>query len=260
MRNILIGLYRADEASIEFRVLNTIGLLFFYLASYLYLFGDRYNFLCAASALMFPLLMANRNYILIFLLFVGFKFIYINNKKYFLFFLSIIFFLFNMLYVYIYDKGEGDLNLIFSTFLSLLTYIAVPLHGFSYSVDQHYNYGAYLSLPTSVVSWLGHDVDRNFLYTPYPHQTNVYTLFFSLVHDFGVIGLCISALFFGFFHSLLYICSKRNGLFLILYIYSFYPLIMTFFDNVYTTSLGVWVYILLPVVFLKKKRINISST
>lgn len=255
LRSGLIGLYRSDEVSIEFRVLNTIGIFLFFLSSYLYIVSRKNASLYATIALLFPLLMANRNFILIFFLFAGFKLIFIQKKIIASFFLVAFFLFFNIIYVYAYDKGPGDLNIFYSTIISILSYIALPLHGLTYGLEQLHNYGSFLSLPSSFVAWLGYEVNRDFLYTPYPNQTNVYTLFYSLIYDFGVLGVAIFALIFGFFHAFLYFRAKRSSLFVFVCLYSFYPLLMTFFDNTYTTSLGVWFYIFLPFLFCKRERL-----
>lgn len=255
LRNNLIGMYRNEETSFDFKILNTLGLLLFYFASYLYLEGKSHGAFYVISALTFPLLMGNRNYLLIFFLFVIFKLFSIQKKRYYIVLLFLVFFAFNMLYVYLFDKGREGINIITSTAISVFEYATVPLHGLSYSLANPQNYGDYLSFPSALVAWMGFDVNRDFMYTPDPHVTNVYTLFFSLIYDFGVLGVVFFATTFAAFHAYLYAKSKTSDLFLFVYIYSFYPLIMTFFDNVYTTSVGGWVYMFLPFLFMKKVRL-----
>jgi oligosaccharide repeat unit polymerase len=198
--------------------------------------------------------MANRNFILIFFIFALFKIIVIKRKTHLAALILALFFTANMLYVYVFDKGLEGLNIVVATILSILNYLAAPLHGLNFSLNYPSNYGDFLTFPASLVAWLGYSVNRDFLYTPYPNETNVYTLFYSVIYDFGVIGVGIIAILFGAFHAYLYFKSKSSGLFLFIYLYSLYPLLMTFFDNTYTTSLGVWVYLFFPFIFFKGVR------
>lgn len=253
-RGNIISLYRADELSLEFRIVNTLSLSVFYFSAYLYLSSKKNELLYAIIALACPLLMANRNYILILFIFFGYKILFVhNNKKQAIYILSI-FFALNVFYVYVFEKGDGTMNIFLSTALSILKYLTLPLHGLDYSLRLNVDYGYFLSLPATVVSWLGLYSDRNFLYTPHPNQTNVYTLFFGIIYDFGFIGLIFFSTIAGFFHAYIYQKAQTNSLFLFVCLYSFYPLLMTYFDNTYTTSPGSWIYLLVPFLFLKKVR------
>lgn len=254
LRGFLIGMYRSEEFSVEFKFLNTLGLILFYFATYFYLIRDKNSIIYILAALAFPLLMGNRNYILILFIFISYKLVIVKKNFFSLLILLFAFFVFNMLYVYLYDKGVDGVNIFSSTVNSLIEYMATPLHGLNYSLANSQNYGSYLTIPSSLVVWLGHDVNREFLYTPYPNTTNVYTLFFSLIYDWGLFGVVFFAAIFGSFHAYLYFKSKYNVMFLFVYIYSFYPLLMTFFDNVYTSSPGAWIYIFLPFLFFKKVK------
>jgi oligosaccharide repeat unit polymerase len=254
LRSNLISLYRSEDVSAEFKFLNTIGLCVFFFASYLFLISQKHNLFYSSCALSFPLLMANRNFILIFFIFALFKIIVIKRKTHLAALILALFFTANMLYVYVFDKGLEGLNIVVATILSILNYLAAPLHGLNFSLNYPSNYGDFLTFPASLVAWLGYSVNRDFLYTPYPNETNVYTLFYSVIYDFGVIGVGIIAILFGAFHAYLYFKSKSSGLFLFIYLYSLYPLLMTFFDNTYTTSLGVWVYLFFPFIFFKGVR------
>lgn len=259
LRNKLVSLYRDDEVSSDFKLINTVGLLIFFFSSYLYLVSVNKNLIYAVSALIFPIFMTNRNFILVFAIVVIFKLIYLQKKVISALFFVVIFFGFNLLYVFIYDKGDESLGVILSTVLSILDYMALPLHGLTFSLDNPVYYGDFLTLPSSVVSWLGYSVSRDYIYTPYPNQTNVYTLFFSILNDFGVFGIAMFGLFLGLFHAYLYYKSKNSSLFVFVYLFSLYPMLMTFFDNTYTTSVGVWLYILIPFLFFKKVRLNESK-
>lgn len=256
LRNKLIGLYRADDVSSEFKILNTAGLFIFFFASYLYLVSVNNELLYAVSALIFPIFMINRNFLLIFTIIALIKMICLQKRLLATLFICFVFFVFNMLYVYIYDKGDEDLGILMATLLSVMEYLTLPLHGLTFSLDNPRYYGDFLTFPSAIVSWFGYNVDREYIYTPYPNQTNVYTLFYSVLYDFGIWGIGFFGLILGAFHSYLYHKSKNNSLFVFVYIYSLYPVLMTFFDNTYTTSLGVWFYIFLPFLFLKKSERN----
>jgi oligosaccharide repeat unit polymerase len=255
-RSNLIGVYRTSESGFEFKILNTTGVFVFFYASILYLTDNKYNSIYAFSAFSFPLLMMNRNFILIFLIFVIYKKLYIKKEIKSLLIIFLAFFAINIFYVYAFDKGGEGQNIIYSTIESLMSYVATPLYGLAYNINYPSNYGDLLTLPSAVVEWFGYNVNRDFSYTPLPHQTNVFTLFYSLIYDFGVMGVAGFALLIGLFHAYLYVKAKNNYLFLFLYLYSMYPLLMTFFDNVYTTSFGIWFYLLLPFIFFKRQWIR----
>lgn len=259
-RNNIISLYRSEELSASFKFLSSIGLVVFYFATFLYLTSNKNKYFYAAVALLFPLLMANRNYIVVLFIFVIYKILIVEKNKKLAFSFLALFLAINMIYVYAFEKGQEGLNIFVGTVYSIITYLTLPLHGLSYSIDTDVDYGYYLSLPLSIVSSLGIYSNRDFFYTPYPNQTNVYTLFFGILYDFGITGIVAFASIIGSFHAYIYHKAQNSSLFLFLCIFSFYPILMTFFDNTYTTSPGAWIYLLVPFIFLKKVQNSITGS
>lgn len=259
-RNNIISLYRSEELSASFRFLSSIGLIVFYFSTFLYMTNNKNKYFYAAVALLFPLLMANRNYIVILFIFLIYKILIVEKNKNLAFSFLALFIGINMIYVYAFEKGQEGINIFLGTIYSITNYLTLPLHGLSYSIDAEIDYGYYLSLPLSVVSWLGIYSNREFFYTPYPNQTNVYTLFFGVLYDFGFTGIVVFASIIGSFHAYIYHRAQNSSLFLFLCIFSFYPILMTYFDNTYTTSPGAWLYLLVPFIFLKKVQNSIAGS
>lgn len=255
---IINGYYKSN---IELLMFARVATLFFFFSLLLYFIDNKYKKTYLTFIFLIPLIMTNRNFFLIFFIFYFYKVAFIEKKHlklltFFFLALSI-----NIFYVWAFDKGISGQGIIPKTLESILSYFVMPIHGFSYHIENfghHDNtyYGDFLTLPGSIVTNLGFNVERNFLYTPEPYSTNVYTLFFGIHYDFGFLGILISSIFFGAFHAILYAHAKYNIAYLYVYLFSLYPLIMSYFDNVYTTSPGTWLYLLLPLLFLKRITIK----
>ncbi len=70
------------------------------------------------------------------------------------------------------------------------------------------------------------------------YTTNVYTSLRRYLNDFGVVGMCIVQMMFGFVFSLLYMVSfnKKKSVFIILYAYLNYKLVLQFFDEEFLST------------------------
>lgn len=81
-------------------------------------------------------------------------------------------------------------------------------------------------------------------YVTTPMITNVYTVYYLYVKDFGYLGLIFIAIW-GYLHTYFY--YKAKGSFLNLYIYALllYPLMMSFFQDQYLSLLSTWIQLIL---------------
>lgn len=255
---IINGYYKSNP---ELLMFVRVATFFFFFSLLLYFIDNKYKKTYLTFIFLVPLVMTNRNFFLIFFIFYFYKVAFIEKKRLKLLTFFSLALAINVFYVWAFDKGISGQGVIPRTLESILSYFVMPLHGFSYHIEAygHYDntyYGDLLTLPGSIVTNLGLNVERNFLYTPEPYSTNVFTLFFGIHYDFGLTGILISSIIFGGFHAILYARAKYNIAYLYVYLFSLYPLIMSYFDNVYTTSPGTWVYLLLPLFFLQRITIK----
>jgi oligosaccharide repeat unit polymerase len=84
------------------------------------------------------------------------------------------------------------------------------------------------------------DIIREWIYVPYP--TNVYTVFYPYIMDFGVVVCGVIIFLFGLVHTWLFYRSKSSGNhFKMKTAFSYYPLLMVFFQDQYFTLLSQWI-------------------
>ena len=75
-----------------------------------------------------------------------------------------------------------------------------------------------------------------------PEPSNVYTVFYPYVRDFGFLGAALFMSLLGAIHALLHNAAKRGDpRAIILSAISMYPLLMQFFDDQYFSLLSMWV-------------------
>lgn len=252
-RASIIDSFRSEGSALYLRTANTLGILMFFTSSLIYIFRRKHSFLFVFVALSYPILFTNRNFVLVLVIFVLYRLIAVEKSRLSLVYIPVSFFFLNSFYIFAFAKADLAEGFLVATMWSLLEYIALPLHGLSFSLEYSAYYGEMLTLPASVASALGFEVSRDFIYSPPPNQTNVYTLFFGVFYDFGWLGIVIFACLFGVFHSFLYFKSTHDQFYLFLYLFSLYPLLMTVFDNVYTTS-GLWLYAIIPFLFFRRVK------
>jgi oligosaccharide repeat unit polymerase len=84
------------------------------------------------------------------------------------------------------------------------------------------------------------DIVKEWIFVPYP--TNVFTVFYQYVMDFGFIGCWIIIFFFGIVHTWMFYRAKTSGNhFKMLTAYSYFPLLMVFFQDQYFSLLSFWI-------------------
>lgn len=84
-----------------------------------------------------------------------------------------------------------------------------------------------------------------FVFIPYP--TNVYTLYDKYIKDFGKFYAWAMVFLFGFFHTYLYnkAVFTRNLQYTIYYSVMLFPLLISFFDDLYLSGASVWIQIMI---------------
>lgn len=98
-------------------------------------------------------------------------------------------------------------------------------------------------------------------YISVPFQTNVYTIYYHYIKDFGSYSIALIILFFiAFFHNFLYTISRVLNKWYLNYlvVVFMYPLIMSFFQEQYFSLFSTWLQILIYTFlfnfFIKTKR------
>ncbi len=100
------------------------------------------------------------------------------------------------------------------------------------------------------------ELSKPFVYVPFP--ANVYTLFHPYVDDFGIIGTGIFIFLLGLGNVYLFNIARFSGNFIkILSSFSYYPLIMIFFQDQYLSLTSFWLqlvfYSYVVMILIRKK-------
>lgn len=94
---------------------------------------------------------------------------------------------------------------------------------------------------------------QQFTYIGDNEFSNVYTFFYYYVKDFGILYSVMIEFFLGFVNGFIYKLNKeRKGYWTYLYVLSFYPALMQFFQDQYFSLMSMWLqYILWGFIFFK---------
>jgi oligosaccharide repeat unit polymerase len=210
-----------------------------------------------------------RNFLLFFVLFFLVKFFSERRKKSEL--VLVLFGVFSLICVtlipvFLFGKIEDAHNghVGVGALRSYSSYFFNPLHGFSWLIEQDRKFGSVAFMSDGIMKKLSAIFDFSYEpflpmpYAPPPFVTNVYTVMWPIYHDVGVVGVLVLGCTIGCLHAFLSRkLFSRSGNFLYLYAASLYPLIMSGFHDTYFSSLGLWAWVFLPVVF--SLRIRYSS-
>jgi oligosaccharide repeat unit polymerase len=82
-------------------------------------------------------------------------------------------------------------------------------------------------------------------YVKVPDLVNVYTAYYKLIKDFGIIYSLTAMFFFGYLHTYFFINSKKSFGSLIGFSMLLFPLTMTFFEENYMSILSTWIQVIL---------------
>lgn len=148
----------------------------------------------------------------------------------------------------------------------LYSYSSLPLSAFDKFINEPYKitYGEIaLRFPKAVLYKMGiiKSTPKELVeeYVKVPDSVNVYTSYYKLIKDFGVIYSFIAMFFFGYLHTYFYSNSRKSFGSLIGFATLLFPLTMTFFEDNYLSILSTWVQIMLLVYltnfFVKKEYV-----
>jgi oligosaccharide repeat unit polymerase len=117
------------------------------------------------------------------------------------------------------------------------------------------------------LSYLGYSVEvkpivQNFVQISPSRWTNIYTVYQSYYHDFGIIGVAVSQLLIGAWHGLLYrraTIQQPRAVWVLLYAIFLYPLFMQSACDMYLPALSNWlnfavIFAIAFVVFRSRRR------
>ncbi len=96
----------------------------------------------------------------------------------------------------------------------------------------------------AILNSIGFDTKVQLLIQEYensPIKTNVYSIFYPYLYDFGIWSVLIFSFFIGLVHTFFFKNSKENESYLILNCLLFYPLLMSFFQDQYFTLMSTWI-------------------
>lgn len=134
----------------------------------------------------------------------------------------------------------------------LYSYSSLPLSAFDKFFNEPYEitYGEIaLRFPQAVLYKMGilksppkELVEK---YVKVPDSVNVYTSYYKLIKDFGIIYSFIAMFFFGYLHTHFYNNSRKSLGALIGFATLLFPLTMTFFEDNYLSILSTWIQIIL---------------
>lgn len=163
-------------------------------------------------------------------------------------------------------NSSSDKLLIFDRIEHLFYfYICLPLSAFNDFINKPYEilYGDILfRFPNAIMYKLGliNSPPTKLVesYVLVPDGVNVYTAYYKLVKDFGVIYVLIFMLIFSYLHSSLFFKSKKSFVSLIMYSVLLFPCVMLFFEEHLISLLSTWlqflIYAFLAKTFLIKNN------
>ncbi|MDP5158432.1 MAG: oligosaccharide repeat unit polymerase [Flaviramulus sp.] len=134
----------------------------------------------------------------------------------------------------------------------LYSYATLPLSAFDKFLNEPYKitYGDIaFRFPKAVFYKIGlTDTPPKDLvekYVKVPDLVNVYTAYYKLIKDFGIIYSLTAMFLFGYLHTYFFIHSKKSFGSLIGFSMLLFPLTMTFFEENYTSLLSTWIQVIL---------------
>jgi oligosaccharide repeat unit polymerase len=160
----------------------------------------------------------------------------------------------------VYKKG-GDIDNSFTENLRLGTqslglYLVVPLDGIDFDLAHHVSqktegertlrFFIKVAKATGIApNFKPRRIVQEFVFTPYP--TNVYTFYSSYIWDFGKIYAWLMLFIYSIVHTYLYNVSLLTRKLRTILYYSFllFPLMLSFFDDMYVTLFSFWLQIFL---------------
>jgi oligosaccharide repeat unit polymerase len=141
----------------------------------------------------------------------------------------------------------------------IYSYSTLPLSAFDKFINEPYDisYGDIaFRFPMAILNKIG-VIDREpqklvEKYVEVPDKVNVFTAYYKMIKDFGIIYSFLLMLFLGCIHSYFFFNMKRSFKYLIGYITLIFPLSMTFFEDNYLSILSVWIQVYIYTFILER--------
>lgn len=149
---------------------------------------------------------------------------------------------FSLVYKSLLNYLLGPLNALDSVFHNYVGY-DLGLNSFRFFSAFFYKIGLSDTKPFEII--------QDYTYVPFP--TNVYTIYYPYLLDFGTIFAFFISFFYGFIHTKSFLNARRGSI-IYSYIYALmiYPLFMSFFQDQYLSLLSTWIQFGLFVLFAVK--------
>lgn len=159
---------------------------------------------------------------------------------------------------YLMKKGDSiDKNLLEVFLWNLKVYLFSGLSSFNYFVVHNVpDYKTIVMIPNALKVLLNSIFNLDFALRPAsmpfvetPLRTNVYTSFFPLYHDAKLLGVIFGKGILGFLHQMIYKIMRETDSRVIIFIFSLslFPLVLSFFEDIYFSSPGFWLVIVSPI-------------
>jgi oligosaccharide repeat unit polymerase len=93
-----------------------------------------------------------------------------------------------------------------------------------------------------------------------PHMTNLYTIYFHYVKDFGLIGVILIPLFLGFVHGRIFRWAmvagirERSDFAIYILSLSYLPLLQAIFQESHFTSLSTWIQFVVVGILMTRRN------
>jgi len=134
----------------------------------------------------------------------------------------------------------------------LYSYSALPLSAFDNFYNQPYEvtYGDILfRFPNAVLYKIGlkDSAPKELVekYVSVPDSVNVFTAYYKMIKDFGVVYSILLMFIIGFVHSYFFLNNRKRFIYLIGFSTLLFPLTMTFFEENYFSILSTWIQVCL---------------
>lgn len=242
--------------------LNPLSVFAFSLALYRFNFlegfkkrtfkDNLYKILVYLVTFVYAFLTTGRTYfVMLFSVYIGYKVVAKSFKKIHLVGATLIFLIVFVGNAFILGKGaDADASVsenATSIFDNITIYFLGGAYGFNNLIKNGFTYEYGENIFRFFVS-VGNalkiiDFAPKDLVMPYvtrPIVTNVYTIYYNYVKDFGFIGIIFIGLW-GYIHSFIYYKRKVHFIYLYAYTLLLYPLIMSFFQDQYLSLLSTWI-------------------
>jgi len=168
-------------------------------------------------------------------------------------------------FVIIFNKGSEDSFFLSSTLKSIIDYSVAPVGALSRLYDIKFSHECGVLLPEKAAAILQSLLDlKPFVesqycdplpYEGYAKISNVYTILFRAYSDYGILGLVAHACIFGLTLGCIYSLAKSgSSRALLVYLFSWYPCLMSIFDDVFITSPTLWIPLAVICTFLVSEK------